>query len=239
MKLDISPAEFEALSLTKKKLYIAQLFIRQSGALPVLPGETPIAYIMAGLPGAGKTEFLDSIVEEQQAKGIKPFLRIDLDEIVSVYPKYSPKDYYKFRNQGNLVLAKTVDEGRHAKLNMLIDGTFSGMSGASVEGVSLLLKAGYNVKLVYMYDKADTAWYYTRKREVETGRYVELEGFKRAAIQLVENINNAYALYKNEPNFSISVVVQKELRDKSYNIMTEKSDVENAIQLSYNIDTIT
>lgn len=239
MKIDISSEEFDSYSMTKKKLYVARLFIKNSGAIPVSSNEPPVAIIMAGLPGAGKTEFLESIVEDQKASGMPPFLRIDLDEIVSVYPSYTPKDYYKFRNQGNLILAKTIDEGRRSRLNMLIDGTFSGLSGASVDGIGLLLHAGYKVRLVYMYDNAETAWSYTQKREQETGRGIELEGFKRAANNLVDNIKKAFTLYSESDNFSINVVVQKKLRDKSYNIITQKKEVEKAIQLSYNVDTIT
>ena len=76
MKIDISSEDFEKFSNERKKRYIAQLFIRKSGAQPVAGDDAPIAYVMAGLPGAGKTEFLDSFVEEAEQRGIK-YLRID------------------------------------------------------------------------------------------------------------------------------------------------------------------
>jgi hypothetical protein len=53
---------------------------------------------------------------------------------------------------------------------MMIDGTFSGKSGASVDTIGNLLDSGYIVQLVYLYDSAETAWNYTLKREKETAR---------------------------------------------------------------------
>ncbi len=238
MKFDISAEEFSQLSGEKKKQYVARLFVDGSGAISVHEDDTPVAYVMAGLPGAGKTEFLDSIAEQQSDKRINPFVRIDLDEIVSAYPDYSPKDYSKFRSQGNIVLARTIDIARGGRYNMLVDGTFSGMSGASVSGIGKLLKAGYAVKLVYMYDSADSAWYYTMKREVETDRSIDADGFKRAAKMLVLNLQETMKLYGENPKFSLDVVKQKELRDKDYNIITQKDDIGKLLKLEYNLSNI-
>jgi predicted ABC-type ATPase len=238
MKLDISSDEFNGYSNEKKKRYIAKLFISNSGAKPVPEDSVPIAFIMAGLPGAGKTEFLDSIAEEVAKRGGDPFVRIDLDEIVSVYPDYTPKDYYKFRSQGNLVLARTIDEARHGRYNMLIDGTFSGLSGASIKTVGQLLEKGYRVNLVYMFDTAESAWYYTEKRKIETGRNVDRDGFIRAAKNLVQNVREAVKLYEKNQMFSINAVVQKKFRDKDYYVITQKSEIDNVITMDYNMDSI-
>ena len=238
MKIDIAAEDFARLSNEKKKKYIAQLFIRKSGAKPVPEDQMPIAYIMAGLPGAGKTEFLDTLAEEVNKAGGEKFVRIDLDEIVGVYPDYTPKDYYRFRSQGNNVLARTVDEARHGRYNMLIDGTFSGQSGASVNTVTRLLKGGYRVNLHYMYDNADSAWYYTQKRETETGRSIGKKGFINAAQNLPVNLRVVVELHSKNPNFSFSAVIQKELRDKDYYILTQKADIDNILKLDYNTDSI-
>ncbi len=238
MKIDITPEEFNRLSNEKKKKYIAKLFIHGSGARPVPEDSTPVAFVMAGLPGAGKTEFLDTIAEELSAKKFEPFVRIDLDEIVGVYPDYTPKDYYKFRSQGNTILARTVDEARHGRYNMLVDGTFSGFSGASVDTVGQLLKNGYRVVMVYMYDKAETAWLYTERRKFETGRAIDLSGFIKATKNLVDNIRKVIELYKDHPSFRLNAVIQKELRDKDYYIITSKGDIDNIINLGYNVSSL-
>lgn len=235
MQIDITSKEFNKLSNEKKKKYIAQLFIRRSDAKPVAKEDVPVAFVMAGLPGAGKTEFLDTVAENSSAKGFEPFVRIDLDQIVAVYPDYTPKDYYKFRSQGNIVLARTIDEARRGRYNILIDGTFSGLSGASVATVGQLLKEGYRVNLVYIYDTADSAWRYTEKRKIETGRAIDKKGFAQAAQNLVVNIRNVAALHNDNQMFSISAVIQKKLRDKEYNIITQVDDIDNILKLDYNV----
>lgn len=235
MKLDISAEEFSRLSSNKKKTHIARLFIDKSGASPVSKNSNPVAVVMAGLPGAGKTEYLDSIADELIDNNGEPFVRIDLDEIVSVYPNYTPKDYYKFRSQGNIVLARTVDEARHGRYNMLIDGTFSGMSGASVDTVTHLLNDGYIIQLIYMFDDAETAWSYTVKRELETGRAITRSGFVQAAKNLTINIRKVLEKYQGNKNFSIRVIQQKALRDNDYNVITEKDDIDKICAQDYNI----
>jgi hypothetical protein len=238
MKLDITAEDFARLSNEKKKKYIAKLFVRKSGAKPVPDDKTPIAYIMAGLPGAEKTEFLDTIAEEIRNAGGEPFVRIDLDEIVGVYPDYTPKDCYKFRSQGNNVLARTVDEARHGRYNILLDGTFSGQTGASVNTVTQLLEEGYRVNLLYMYDTAKSAWFYTQKRELETGRGIGKKGFIDAAHNLPINIRKVVELHSENANFSLNAVIQKELRDRDYYVLTQKSEIDNIIKLDYNVDNI-
>jgi|GEM_PF-1543429 len=238
MKLGLDQNEFNKLSGEAKKKYIANLFITQSLAKPVTEGALPVAFVMAGLPGAGKTEFLDSLSEDITSKGFEPFVRIDLDDIVSVYPHYTPKDHNKFRSQGNLVLARTIDVARRGKYNMLIDGTFSGLSGASVKSITQLLAAGYKVNLVYMFDDAEVSWDYTNKRKVETGRSIEYKDFMKAIKNITINLKEVLKLHSNNPNFSMRAVVQKELRDKDYNIITQYDRIDKLIETGYNLNNL-
>lgn len=98
---------------------------------------------MAGLPGAGKTEFLDTFGELLKSAGYpETFVRIDLDQIVTVYPGYTPQSYEKFRNQGNYALAHCVDVAKSGRYNMMVDSTFGGVSGASLNNIQRLLDSG-------------------------------------------------------------------------------------------------
>lgn len=230
--------DFEGLSKEKKKRYIAQLLIRDSGAMPVEPPAQPVAIVMAGLPGAGKTEFLDSLTELLVERGLSTFVRIDLDQIVTVFPHYTPQRYDKFRSEGNLALTRAVDTAREGNYNMMIDGTFSGVSGASVANVERLLGAGYAVEMYYMHDDAATAWGYTKAREIETKRGITKEGFINACQNIQGNLKIAMQKFRDNKSFSLSVVVQKALRDKDYNILSERQDVDDVIGKGYNIDKL-
>jgi predicted ABC-type ATPase len=149
MKRDISAEEFEKMSNEAKKRYVVSLIIREAKSMPVESPEFPIAIVMAGVPGAGKTEYLDSLEDTLKKEGnFNPFVRIDLDQIVTVYPDYTPKTYNKFRSQGNNLLARCIDELRRRKYNVMIDGTFSGTSGSSVRNIEKLLDNGYKVSLM-------------------------------------------------------------------------------------------
>jgi hypothetical protein len=103
MKRDISAEEFEKKSNEAKKKYVVSLIIKEAKSAPVEPPNMPLAIIMAGVPGAGKTEFLDSLESDMKKRGrFNPFVRIDLDQIITIYPDYTPKTYNKFRGQGTL-----------------------------------------------------------------------------------------------------------------------------------------
>jgi len=236
------PADkFDQLSSEGKKKYIVNLIIKDSGSKPVGEGEVPIAFVMAGIPGSGKTEFLDTVTEELQNKyKNKEFVRIDLDQIVTIYPGYTPKTYSKFRSQGNNVLARSVDQLRRKRYNMMIDGTFSGVSGSSLRNVDKLLSAGYRVSLVYMHDSAENAWSYTQDREKVTDRGIDKDDFLQSCANISDNLKSAMLQFNdnNNNNFSMAVVQQKKLRDKNYEVLTSLSDIDKIINDGYNIDII-
>ena len=194
---------------------------------------------MAGIPGAGKTEFLDSIIEELEMIGqAHEFVRIDLDQIVTIYPGYTPKTDSKFRSQGNNVLARSIDVLRRKRYNILIDGTFSGASESSVRNVEKLLGASYRVSLVYMHDKAEVAWSYTIARQKVTDRGIKKEDFLKSCLNISSNLKKAMIEFKDNANFTISIVKQKELRDKNYEILTTTDDIDRIINEGYNIDNL-
>jgi predicted ABC-type ATPase len=238
LRKDLSDEEFEALSLTKKKQYVAELLIRSSHATPVQEPTSPVAIIMAGLPGAGKTEFLDTFSELLAKYKMEPFVRIDLDEIVTIYPGYTPKTDAQFRSQGNLAVAKCVDVAKDARYNMMIDGTFAGSSEVSLRNVQRLLDAGYLVWLYFMHDKVETSWKYTKARETLTSRGIDREGFVRACNNVTSNLNAAMTRFGGSESFKLSIVLQRELRDKRYQLVTDKETIDTILSTGYNIDNI-
>ena len=234
MKLGISADEFSKMSGEAKKKHIANLFIAKSEAKSVEAPASPIAVMTAGLPGAGKTEFLDSLAEGIAELQYNLPVRIDLDEIISVLPNYAPKDYYKFRNQGNLLLERTIDIARKGRYNMFIDGTFASKTGASLKTITKLLDTGYRVILVYIYDEAETAWMYTQKRRVETGRTIKLAGFKESAEYIPVNLKQAVRRFGENKMFKMSLVIQKKLRDRDFDITTDSNKIDKQLNICYN-----
>ena len=235
---DLTDEEFESLSITKKKLYVAELLIKESGAISVSEYAPPVAIIMAGLPGAGKTEFLDGFSNLLKASSLEPFVRIDLDEIVTIYPGYTPKTDAQFRSQGNSAVAKCVDIAKNGRYNMMIDGTFSGTTEASLQNIQRLLDSGYLVRMFFMHDRVETSWNYTKSREVLTLRGIDMAGFNRACKNVVRNLKGAVARFSENSNFELAIVLQKVLRDKDYNVVTNKGMIDEVLEKGYNIDNL-
>lgn len=239
MKRDIPAEQFEKMSNEAKKRYVVSLIIREANSMPVIQPEFPIAIVMAGVPGAGKTEYLDSLEETLKKEGdFNPFVRIDLDQIVTIYPDYTPKTYSKFRSQGNNLLARCIDELRRQKYNTMIDGTFSGTSGSSVRNIEKLLDNGYKVSLVYMYDDAATAWSYTQSREIETDRGIDKEGFISSCANISINLQTAIKEFSSNPAFTFTLVKQKKLRDKNYELIEDRKEIDAILNTGYNIDKL-
>lgn len=235
---ELSDEEFEALSLTKKKQYVAELIIKNSGAKSIPADSVPVAVVMAGVPGAGKTEFLDTFSELIKKKKFEALIRIDLDEIVTIFPGYTPRTDSKFRSQGNLVVAKCVDTAIKGRYNVMVDGTFSGTSGVSVNNIERLLNAGYFVQLFLMHDDLKTSWEYTKAREKLTSRGIGKEEFIKSCQQVTSNVLQASNRFSTNKNFKLWIVLQKELRDREYNIVDEKSIIDTILNTGYNIDSI-
>jgi hypothetical protein len=238
LKKDLSDEAFEQLSITKKKQYVARLLIKSSGAKSVPQSEPPVAIIMAGIPGAGKTEFLDTMSDLLKASNLEAFVRIDLDEIVTVYPGYTPKTDAQFRSQGNSAVAKCVDTAKNGRYNMMIDGTFAGTTDASLQNIERLLAADYLVMMYFMHDKVETSWSYTKSREVLTSRGIGKAGFMKTCKNVMRNLRAAVEKYSENDHFQLSVVLQKTLRDKDYRVITDGKAIDDVLNTGYNIDSL-
>jgi hypothetical protein len=121
---------------------------------------------------------------------------------------------------------------------MVIDGTFSGTSGSSLRNVEKLLDAGYAVFIFYMYDDAETAWHFTKLREVETDRGIDREGFITSCANVSINLKSAIKNFGDNFAFSIAMIKQKKLRDKNYDLITDQDEIDTILDTGYNIDKL-
>ncbi len=155
-----------------------------------MPKDDPTAIIMAGIPGAGKTEFLSHIVTR-----IPDIIIIDLDVVVGKFPNYRPGDYYKFRTAANILVSALVTRVLKGGLSFALDGTFAHEKGA--ENIARALKHGFDVNLFFVDQEPAFAWKITKARRLVTGRPVERSGFLRACSNVVPNVRNAIQLFRD------------------------------------------
>lgn len=142
--------------------------------------DVPIAVFAAGIPGAGKTEFLDRLLA-----GLTDIVRIDMDEIVKLFDGYTPDKYYMFRGAANIIVDETVIFCLHHKLDFILDGTFA--SSHAVENVRSALKR-HEVTIFYVWKDPDLAWQHTKDRQLVTKRGVEKAGFIQSCINVPRNL---------------------------------------------------
>lgn len=235
---ELSDEEFEGLSFTGKKKHVANLLIKRSKATSIPNDQIPIAIVMAGVPGSGKTEFLNTFSNNISSNKFELPVRIDLDEIVEVFPGYTAKTASKFRSKGNTVLAHSIDTAKAGRYNMMIDGTFSGDSGVSITNVSRLLECGYIVFMFFMHDKVETSWEYTVAREKETDRGIGKSEFIKSCGSVVKNLKQALEQFYKHENFSFRIAVQQELRSEQYTLIEDKEVIDGILSKGYNIDKL-
>jgi hypothetical protein len=118
---------------------------------------------------------------------------------------------------------------------MMIDGTFAGTTGASLSNVDRLLDAGYFVRMYFMHDKVNTSWRYTEARESLTRRGIGKQGFEFACKNVPRNVKAAVDRFGTNKRFKLSIVLQKELRDKDYTIVDNKEQIDEILNRGYNI----
>lgn len=149
-------------------------------AKPLSDKAQPIAVFAAGISGAGKTEFLDKLLE-----GIENIVRIDMDEVVKLFEDYSADRYYEFRGAANIIVDESVIYCRHNRLDFVLDGTFG--SGRAVDNVKNALKR-HRVTIFYIYKDPVVAWKHTKDRQLVTKRGVDKDGFIESCIKVPNNL---------------------------------------------------
>ena len=75
-----------------------------------LPVDNPIAYFMAGSPGAGKTETSKSFIKELEEKEpARKVVRIDVDEVRDFIPLYDHTNATEVQGGAGLGVQKLLD----------------------------------------------------------------------------------------------------------------------------------
>lgn len=148
----------------------------------------PVTIFMAGTPGAGKTEFSISLLEEFDSS----FVRIDADEIREMMRDigYNGANAELFQDAANKAVNILFDyANKKGGQNVLLDGTFA--YGNWRENVERSIAHGRQVEIYYLYQDPVIAWHYVKKREQEHGRAVPLAAFIKSYELSVINVQQA------------------------------------------------
>ncbi len=194
-------------------------------------GDIPVAFFMAGLPGAGKTEFTKGFIQSTSAK----LLRLDMDEIASQIRSYKPQAADQFRKGATILLENAFNTSINKKLNFIMDGTFGGPK--ALLNIDRCLKRGYLVKVIYLYQDPKVAWNFTVARERIEHRAINMGGFIDTYFRVLANITAL--LQETSDHLSVNLVVKdssNSIREKYNDITIRKFD--EICKLDYNRDTL-
>lgn len=146
------------------------------------PDGTPRAIFMAGLPGAGKTEFTKGLNDVTEAR----FVRLDMDEIAGHIQGYEPQIADQYREAATSILNDVFSEVLKRGLDFIMDGTFSSRYAAL--DVERVRKHGYNIRIIYLQQDPRLAWKFTLAREKVEHRAIKIDGFVNAYFNTISNI---------------------------------------------------
>ena len=182
----------------------------------------PIAVFAAGIPGAGKTEFLDRLLV-----GVTNIVRIDMDEVVKLFDDYSPDKYYEFRGAANILVDEAVIYCRQHRLDFVLDGTFG--SGRAINNIRSALKR-HKVTIFYVWKDPVVAWQHTKDRQLVTKRGVEKFGFIEACLKVPINLREV----RNNFIDKISIVlIQKDLNGNIFQMIRDTHVIDGILETSY------
>lgn len=124
------------------------------------PDVTPTSVFMAGSPGAGKTEYSKNLLAMLGKSDNGHVIRIDGDEIRSVFPAYTGKNSRLFQPAISIIIDKVHDCALENKQTFIMDGTFSKYEKAE-SNIKRSLGADRPVFIFYLYQKPEIAWKFT------------------------------------------------------------------------------
>ena len=141
---------------------------------------------LAGAPGAGKSEFLETILVDLR----KDFIVIDIDRYRCMFEGYNGENASDFQKSSVRVADKILKFCFHHHLNFIFDGTFR-----SYEKVKQNLEQCIHYKRKTMatliYQEPRISFYYTFLRKLYKTRNVPVEVFIDGFYSSIENIFRA------------------------------------------------
>lgn len=91
-----------------------------------LPVQDPVTYLMAGSPGAGKTEYSKRFIEQLSVQSPnRKVVRIDADEVRDWLPQYNQNNATECQEAAGRGVAKLFDFVLEKDIDTLVDGTFT------------------------------------------------------------------------------------------------------------------
>ena len=203
---------------------------------PVRYPDEVTAIFMAGAPGSGKTEFIESVLKYFD------FFFIDIDSYRGLFDWYHGNNAWEYQEAMSKVVNRVMEYCMENNIRFILDGTFK--SGRhSLGNIRECKKYGRRADIYFIYQNPYISYLYTFLRETNEERNIEVPKFVDCFYKSIKNVYVAYREYRNIVNLYI---VEKDsgipFMKKNY-IIHDIQDINtiekfcNKFHIRYNPDT--
>lgn len=178
------------------------------------------AIFLAGAPGAGKTEFIESI---SALKEWQRFVVLDTDIYRSLFEGYSGSNAHEFQQYASRVMDKLFSFCMNNGLRVIMDGTFAAKGSKIDENIAQCVRHKRLFSIVLIYQDATISYLYTKIREMKQIRHVPREEFIK---KYFASIDNVFRIAQDCPLANIQIVIKKQDIDepKIYDTIKGKNE---------------
>lgn len=165
----------KAGNYTKERKELHEKILSELNNQECIEQRRPIAILMGGLPGSGKSTFLSKNLKWVTDDN---FYWIDADQIREKLPEYKGWNASNTHNETKELVGMAIENiAKNCKYDVIYDGTMTSKSGYD-EMLKSLRENNYKVFVIYLNIDTDTAVQRALNRYVVSGRYVPIEVIK-------------------------------------------------------------
>ena len=192
--------------------------------------DNPFSIFMAGSPGAGKTEFATTFIEEEEKKNTSmKIVHIDADSIKKEIPMYNGKNSVELHPASVVGIEKIHDFTLKNDQNFILDGTFANHA-ISKKNIERSIKKERKVGIFYIYQDPIASWGFTKIREEKEGRIVPKAVFINAFIESKKNVSLIKESFNKDVEVHLIIKnLESGLRKTYFNI----NSIDNYIKKKY------
>lgn len=184
----MSKSELEGKAILYLKENLSKLFSTYLNGHTKL--DEKLAFFTAGPSGAGKTEFVQEILNIES-----DLVHLDIDEIRNFFTEigYDGSNSDLFQKPSSYGVQYLFEEiVKFRELSFVLDSNLAKFQTAQ-ENIKKLLDKGYTIEIFYIYNDLQSCFLYTKKREQVTKRTVPEDVFLKNAL---ESRSTTYKLKK-------------------------------------------
>lgn len=194
----------------------------------------PETILMAGPPGAGKTEFTQVLLEEYAKEAHHSrYVLLDPDTIRETFEDYTGENAAVFNSAVNLAVEKILDHVYKHDQSVVIDGTLSHI-GVAEKNIERALKHKRSVAIIFVHQEPELAWRFVQQREALFRRRVSRDDFILAFVNSRKNAGELKNKYQNSIDLHIVVKDDKNAVQKlHYKVQAIDSNIKSTYNVKY------